>query len=71
MLIAKMLRNRNITDRKIYLFDTFEGMSTLASYDFDFIRKKAFLLLKKNECNKQESFLVFSRFVSTKSVARL
>jgi len=27
MLIAKMLSNRKINDRKIYLYDTFEGMT--------------------------------------------
>lgn len=33
MLIAQMLYNRNITDRKLYLYDTFEGMSEPSKYD--------------------------------------
>ena len=36
MLIAKILYNRNITDRKIYLFDTFEGMPDATNHDVDF-----------------------------------
>ena len=36
MLIAKMLSHRNIIDRKIYLYDTFEGMSEPTSNDIDF-----------------------------------
>src|SRR5258706_575632 len=36
MLIAKMLSNRNIEDRKIYLFDTFEGMTRPTNNDKDF-----------------------------------
>lgn len=55
MLIAKMLTNRNIKDRKIYLFDTFEGMSAPTKDDADFTGKSASFLLEKNKHNKQES----------------
>ena len=55
MLIAKMLSNRKILDRKIYLFDTFEGMSKPTDDDTDFTGKSAVSLLKKNEHNKKES----------------
>ena len=55
MLIAKMLNNREIKSKKIYLFDTFEGMSRPTNYDKDFMGNNASLLLKKNVRNKQES----------------
>jgi hypothetical protein len=55
MLIAKMFANRNIVDRKIYLFDTFEGMPNPTDYDSDYSGKSASSLLKKNRSNKQES----------------
>jgi hypothetical protein len=55
MLIAKMLSNRNISDRKIYLFDTFEGMSAPTEHDIDFRGDHASVLLKENENNKEES----------------
>jgi O-methyltransferase len=55
MLIAKMLSNRKIADRKIYLFDTFEGMSKPTGDDTDFTGKSAATLLKKSEHNKEKS----------------
>ncbi|TVQ87949.1 MAG: macrocin O-methyltransferase [Bacteroidetes bacterium] len=55
MLIAKMLSNRNIFDKKIYLFDTFEGMSAPSQHDIDFRGNHAFVLLKENENNKEKS----------------
>lgn len=41
MLIAKMLVNRKITDRKIYLYDTFDGMTTPSNEDLDYKGQKA------------------------------
>ena len=55
MLIAKMLSNRNLFDRKIYLFDTFEGMPAPTEHDIDFKGNHADILLKENESNKEES----------------
>ena len=55
MLIAKMLHNRNITDRKIYLYDTFEGMSMPTKNDFDLSGRSASELLDENTHNKEES----------------
>ncbi|MBU0489951.1 MAG: TylF/MycF family methyltransferase [Bacteroidetes bacterium] len=55
MLIAKMLSNRNIVDRKIYLYDTFEGMSEPTKIDIDLRGNNASTLLKENEENKEES----------------
>lgn len=55
MLIAKMLSNRNITDRKIYMYDTYEGMPEPESIDKDFTGIDASVLMKENEDNKEES----------------
>lgn len=49
MLIAKMLSNRNILDRKIYLYDTFEGMTEPSSHDVDLIGRNASILFKEKE----------------------
>ena len=55
MLVARMLQLRGITDRKIYLFDTFEGMSEPTQDDVDYKGNNASKLLKENEHNKEES----------------
>lgn len=55
MMIARMLYNRSITDRKLYLFDTFEGMSEPTRNDVDLSGAKADVLLKQNVNNKEES----------------
>lgn len=55
MLIAKVLANRNIKNRKIYLFDTFEGMPTPTNHDTDFRGKTASALLRSTKLNKRDS----------------
>jgi len=55
MVIAKMLSNRNVNDRKIYLYDTFEGMSEPTHNDIDLRGASASTLLKENENNKTDS----------------
>ena len=55
MLVAKMLHTRRITDRKIYLYDTFEGMSAPTSNDLDFRGKDAATLLQQNADQKETS----------------
>ena len=55
MLIAKMLQNRNIRERKIYLYDTFEGMSAPTNMDFDFRGNNAAKMLKENVNQKETS----------------
>jgi len=49
MLIAQMLMNRNITDRKIYLYDTFEGMTEPTHNDVDISGKDAAAQFKEIE----------------------
>jgi O-methyltransferase len=55
MLIAKMLVNRNITNRKIYLFDTFEGMSAPSQNDLSYKGENASTLLKNTVNDKENS----------------
>lgn len=55
MIVAKMLHNRNISDRKIYLYDTFEGMSEPTSNDVDLSGRDASVLLKEFEHEKETS----------------
>lgn len=55
MLIAKMLANRNIRDRKIYLYDTFEGMSAPTENDVNFRGKDAASLMEQSADQKETS----------------
>lgn len=55
MLMAKMLANRGISNRKIYLFDTFEGMPPSSSVDITYKGMEANTLLADNIDNKEES----------------
>lgn len=49
MLIALMLKDRSISERKIYLYDTFEGMSEASEFDIDFDNQAATRLLIESE----------------------
>jgi O-methyltransferase len=51
MLIAKTLLAAGISDRTIYLYDTFEGMSEPGSKDVDFKGESADSLLGKSDRN--------------------
>ncbi|HRP90419.1 MAG TPA: TylF/MycF/NovP-related O-methyltransferase [Edaphocola sp.] len=55
MLIAKMLVNRNILDRKIFLYDTFEGMSAPTKNDVAIDGNDAHQLMEASLDNKEES----------------
>jgi O-methyltransferase len=55
MLIARILQLRNISDRKLYLFDTFEGMSEPTTDDVDHRGNDAASLMEQNIGNKEES----------------
>lgn len=55
LVIAKMLSNRKILDRKLYLYDTFEGMSEPTANDVDVEGKNAAYLLEVSVDNKEES----------------
>jgi len=55
MLIAKMLSNRNISDRKIYLYDTFKGMSEPTDKDITIDGKDAKESMIKSKQTKETS----------------
>jgi hypothetical protein len=55
MMIALILKEQKIKERKIYLYDTFEGMSEPTEKDLAHTGEKAEFLLKQNEHNKEES----------------
>lgn len=66
MLIAKMLANRNITNKKIFMYDTFDGMSEPTDHDSDFKHKKAFQQLKKSSKKDQLSVWCYASFEEVK-----
>lgn len=65
MLIAKMLQNRN-SKRKIYLYDTFEGMSKPTDKDFTRDGESASKALIANENNKDNSVWCFANLHDVK-----
>lgn len=71
MLIAQMLKNRNITDRNLYLFDTFEGMSEPTHNDLDIRGVKAATLLRDHENNKEESVWCLAELKDVQNNMRL
>ena len=57
MLMALMLSERGITDKKLYLYDTFEGMSEPSESDMTSTGKNAIDLLQQE--NKEDSSSVW------------
>ena len=55
MLVAQLLSKRCVTNRKIILYDTFEGMSEPTDRDLDLSGNNAGLLLEQNKNNKETS----------------
>ncbi|RYD93459.1 MAG: macrocin O-methyltransferase, partial [Sphingobacteriales bacterium] len=55
MVIAAMLQRRGITDRRMFLYDTFEGMSEPTEADVDLAGARADVLLQENISNKETS----------------
>lgn len=71
MLIAKMLTNRKIYDRKIYLYDTYEGMSEPTSDDISWLGQNAANLLEANKSKKKESVWCLADLSDVQSNIRL
>ena len=55
MLMAIMLKKYGISTPKIYMYDTYEGMSEPTDADKDFEGKQADKLLAKNQENKEDN----------------
>jgi O-methyltransferase len=51
MMVAKMLQNRKIINRQVFLYDTFEGMPAPSQNDLDFRGETASELLETDEKN--------------------
>ena len=60
LAIAKILLDANVTDRKLYLYDTFEGMSEPTNKDVDFNGNTAMNLLKDADKFEQKSIWCYS-----------
>jgi len=67
MLIAKILSLRNIKNRRLFLFDTFEGMSDPTTLDVDFYGKTAEQLLVSTDKEDPSSIWCYSDFDEVKS----
>lgn len=71
MLIAKMLTNRNVFNRKIYLYDTYEGMSKPTNKDVTWNGQNASTLLEANTTNKEESIWCLADLADVQKNLRL
>ncbi|MFY9310422.1 MAG: TylF/MycF/NovP-related O-methyltransferase [Bacteroidia bacterium] len=60
MLIAKILAEVKVTDRKIYLYDTFEGMSEPTGKDVDFKGDTAVKLMNESDKFAQRNVWCYS-----------
>lgn len=60
MMIAKILLHRNVTDRKIYLYDTFEGMSAPTVDDINIVGQDATILLGQDELSKDSKLWCYA-----------
>ncbi len=60
MLIAKTLKELGVSDRKIFLYDTFEGMSEPTAKDVDFLGNPAKNLLAETPKNEDKSVWCYS-----------
>jgi hypothetical protein len=62
MLIAKMLNQRQVNNKKLFMFDTFEGMSEPTQYDVDYHGENAKQLLTNSSKDDPQSIWCFSGF---------
>jgi O-methyltransferase len=67
MLIAKTLLQLGVTDRKIYLYDTYEGMSEPSAKDVDFKDESADKLLNSSDKFDEKSMWCYSSIDEVKN----
>ncbi|MEO8116330.1 MAG: TylF/MycF/NovP-related O-methyltransferase, partial [Bacteroidota bacterium] len=60
MMIALTLLQKNINDRKIFLYDTFEGMSAPSEQDVSYAGESAAAMLSSQEKEMKDSIWCFS-----------
>ncbi len=66
LLIAKMLADKNILNRKIILYDTYEGMSEPTEQDKNIAGQPATSLLQESSIEIQDSIWCYSSFKEVK-----
>lgn len=67
MMIAYALKSKGITDRKIYLYDTFEGMNEPTEEDKTFLGENAAELLQKQKKEDDSSIWCYSAIDEVKN----
>jgi O-methyltransferase len=55
LMVAQVLQHRGVSDRHLYLYDTFEGMSEPTAEDVDFRGQKADQMLEQTQDQKETS----------------
>ncbi len=55
LMVAQVLAHRGVSDRHLYLYDTFEGMSEPTAEDVDFRGQKADQMLEQTQDQKETS----------------
>jgi hypothetical protein len=71
LAIANTLLQMNITDRQLYLYDTFEGMSEPTQNDISFDNQDAQQLLKSNKDKEQNLIWAYSTLETVKETMSL
>ena len=66
LLIAQMLSDKNIVDRKVILYDTYEGMSEPTEQDKNIVGRPATSLLQESSIDIQDSIWCYSSFEEVK-----
>ena len=66
LLIAQMLSDKNIVDRKVILYDTYEGMSEPTEQDKNIVGEPAASLLQESSIEIQDSIWCYSSFEEVK-----
>lgn len=66
MLIASYLKEHNITNRKIYLYDTFEGMAEPGDHDIDLHGEKAITTYSKMSTGENKSEWAYAGLMEVK-----
>lgn len=67
MMMALTLLKKGVSDRKIFLYDTYEGMSEPTKEDSTFQGEGAAELLKKQDKNQQDSIWCYSSIDEVKA----
>lgn len=67
MAMAKTLANQSSTDRTLWLYDTFEGMSDPTDSDVDFVGRTADSMLATQERTDTESIWCYSALEEVKN----